>query len=213
MNIKHILWDWNGTLINDTSLCVKILNNFLTIRSKSSISVNFYRNNFYFPVSGFYKSIGLPHEGKEFNLLSKMFISNYKDLWKQCSLQPHAEKVLRKINDLNLKQSILSAGHQNDVASFVSELGLNKYFYSVNGTNNIQAQGKVGTALKLTSKLNLQPQEILLVGDTLHDSQVGDYIGCPTLLFSKGHNSPSTLATSKRKIIDDLMQLMDFVQH
>ena len=103
MNIKHILWDWNGTLINDTSLCVKILNNFLTIRSKSSISVNFYRNNFYFPVSGFYKSIGLPHEGKEFNLLSKNAKGLTDEIISLIGNMNRGSKELSEFKELNKK--------------------------------------------------------------------------------------------------------------
>ena len=31
---KHAIWDWNGTLLNDTWLCVEVLNGLLAIRKR-----------------------------------------------------------------------------------------------------------------------------------------------------------------------------------
>ena len=44
--IKHVIWDWNGTLINDGELCVSIVNELLLELSIPSVSLQFYRENF-----------------------------------------------------------------------------------------------------------------------------------------------------------------------
>ena len=76
MKVKEILWDWNGTLINDTSLCVDILNELLSDYGSDPISIDFYRNHFSFPISGFYKIISLPNTGIDFDKLSLMAKKN-----------------------------------------------------------------------------------------------------------------------------------------
>ena len=53
--IKHVIWDWNGTLVNDLELCVDILNLALIEHGKLPISVDQYKESFCFPVSKFYK--------------------------------------------------------------------------------------------------------------------------------------------------------------
>ena len=60
MKIKHIIWDWNGTLVNDAQLCVDIVNEILSEFDIPPVSFEFYRNNFSFPVRNYYDRLGLP---------------------------------------------------------------------------------------------------------------------------------------------------------
>ena len=213
MKIKEIVWDWNGTLINDTSLCVDILNKILFLHDKPSISIEYYRNNFSFPVSAFYKGISLPSSGKKFDDLSLSFISEYRLKWKECNLQPGVLQILKLIQQLGLRQSILSAGNQLDVEVFLDHFKLESFFNQVFGTDNIKAEGKIELGKKFITDSNLRPEEILLVGDTIHDLQVANEIGCLVLLFSQGHNSNNQLSGYSVQIINDLMEVAQYLQH
>ena len=84
-------------------------------------------------------------------------------------LQPGASFVLQTIHHYGIEQSILSAGKQEDVDRFILHHNLAKYFTSVNGTNNIRAEGKLNVGLEVVRKYECKPNKILLVGDTLHD--------------------------------------------
>ena len=57
--INHVIWDWNGTLIDDVDLCVDVLNQALASHKKSTISVTVQRI-ILFPVSEFYRLLNLP---------------------------------------------------------------------------------------------------------------------------------------------------------
>ena len=50
MRYKHIIWDWNGTLLDDRWLCVEGINQALVKRDLNPITENKYRENFTFPV-------------------------------------------------------------------------------------------------------------------------------------------------------------------
>ena len=41
---KHIIWDWNGTLLDDAWLFVDIMNKILYQRKMNKITVKIYRN-------------------------------------------------------------------------------------------------------------------------------------------------------------------------
>jgi phosphoglycolate phosphatase len=207
------VWDWNGTLINDTSLCVDILNKLLSIYDQPLISIEYYRNNFSFPVSAFYKRISLPSSGKTFDDVSLFFISEYRLKWKECNLHQGVLQILKMIQQLGLRQSILSAGNQSDVELFVNHFKLDCFFNQVFGTNNIKAEGKIELGKKFITNSNLRPEEILLVGDTIHDLQVAKAIGCSVLLFSRGHNSNTQLSGYSVQIINDLMEVVQYLQH
>ena len=213
MRTKHIVWDWNGTLIDDVSLCVNVLNELLSDYELPEISIEFYRSNFSFPVSEFYKRISLPFSGHEFSRISHSFISKYRQKWTACSLQPNVIKILDVLNKLGLQQSILSAGNQIDVNMFVNHFGLDGYLCQILGTDNIKAEGKIQLVQKFFSTSSLESDEILFVGDTLHDLEVGNHIGCRTLLFSKGHNSKSLISNNNAYVIDDLMEIVGYLQH
>ena len=213
MKIKEIVWDWNGTLINDTSLCVDILNKVWFLHDGPSISIEYYRNSCSFPVSAFYKGISLPSSGKKFDDLSLSFISEYRLKWKECNLQPGVLQILKLIQQLGLRQSILSAGNQLDVEVFLDHFKLESFFNQVFGTDNIKAEGKIELGKKFITDSNLRPEEILLVGDTIHDLQVANEIGCLVLLFSQGHNSNNQLSGYSVQIINDLMEVAQYLQH
>ena len=213
MKIKEIVWDWNGTLINDTSLCVDILNKLLSIYDQPLISIEYYRNNFSFPVSAFYKRISLPSSGKTFDDVSLFFISEYRLKWKECNLHQGVLQILKMTQQLGLRQSILSAGNQSDVELFVNHFKLDCFFNQVFGTNNIKAEGKIELGKRFITASDSLPEDILLVGDTIHDLQVANEIGCSVLLFSQGHNSKNQLSGFSVPIINDLMEVSQYLQH
>ena len=213
MKIKLVLWDWNGTLVDDASLCVDILNELLSEYEKSNITLEFYRENFSFPVDNFYRKISLPHNGDEFEEISKKFILRYREKWKKCSLQQNTLDILRHFESLNIKQIILSAGNQYDVEKFIKYYGLDFFFEQILGTDNIKAEGKVELAMNFFSKSDYKAEEILIVGDTLHDLEIGNKIGCMTILSSMGHNSKPFLAGFHDHLIDDLRDISRYLLH
>jgi phosphoglycolate phosphatase len=213
MSITHIFWDWNGTLIDDASFCVSILNKLLAGNNKEQIDLEYYRSKFCFPVSKFYRTISLGALSSEFDKISNVFIQNYRKSWFKCSLQPFSKEVLETLNRNGISQSILSAGMQKDVESFIKYHDLNRYFSIICGTKDIRADGKLSFGLHLMKTLQLNPSEILLVGDTIHDYEVATYLGCKTLLFTGGHNDKTVLTACKCNIIDSLTDVLDFVLH
>ena len=108
MRTKHIVWDWNGTLIDDVSLCVNVLNELLSDYELPEISIEFYRSNFSFPVSDFTKESHYPLVVMSLAESHFFFISKYRQKWTACSLQPNVIKILDVLNKLGLQQSILS---------------------------------------------------------------------------------------------------------
>ena len=58
MKYKHILWDWNGTLLDDRWLCVESINKILKKRKMPPILEKTYRKTFCFPVMKYYESLG-----------------------------------------------------------------------------------------------------------------------------------------------------------
>ena len=210
--IKHIIWDWNGTLLNDTWLCVEVLNGLLKKRGRGAISNEDYRNNFGFPVIHFYNYLGFDTDVDSFEKVSHEFINDYEARWfDECSLHPDASDVLAMMSEKGLTHSVLSAAKQEALESGISHFGIRKHFTGLCGTDNIFAHGKIERGLQWIDQLYWDPSEIVLIGDTLHDFEVAQAMGVECILLGHGHHAPERLATSRKPVANSLSELVELV--
>lgn len=73
----HIIWDWNGTLVNDLDYAVSAINRVLSDYRLATISRDHYRNIFRFPVRDYYESLGFDFNRVSFEEVGTRFIENY----------------------------------------------------------------------------------------------------------------------------------------
>ncbi|NNG28138.1 MAG: HAD family hydrolase, partial [Ignavibacteriaceae bacterium] len=78
LKYDHIIWDWNGTLLNDVELCAFIMNNLLRKESLPEISLKKYREIFTFPVEEYYKLAGHNFNNNSFEVLGREFMIEYE---------------------------------------------------------------------------------------------------------------------------------------
>jgi len=210
--IKHIIWDWNGTLVNDLELCVEILNCMLLEHGKHPISIDEYRETFFFPVSKFYKFLGLPSNGVKYDILAKSYIKMYRDRFMRCELHCKVKETLKELESFAISQSILSAGYQNDVENFTRYYEVSQFMSKIDGSDNIEARGKEDRAGEHLDSLDLKPTQALMVGDTIHDWEVAQSIGCKAILFELGHIKKDRLRRVQTPIIKCLSEVVRWVR-
>ena len=210
--VKHVIWDWNGTLLDDVGLCVDILNQVLNCNQKPSLSVEKYRELFFFPVAEFYKGLGLPYQGPEYDELATNYIASYRKRFIECNLHNGALCTLNYLSSIGVSQSILTAGMQADIENFAFHYKVSEYMNLIDGANNSYAMGKLDRIDLHFQKLQLDPHEVILVGDTLHDWQTSQLINCKAYLFNKGHINEKRLCEANAPILDALSDLMGLVR-
>ncbi|MFA8342118.1 MAG: HAD family hydrolase [Rhodothermaceae bacterium] len=208
-NYKHVIWDWNGTLIDDTVLCMDLMNYFLRQQNKKEIDLDIYKNIFTFPVYNYYLKAGIEMSEEEFKTLSIDFIEKYEAFKYDCKLFTDVKETLEKINSVNIKQSVLSAYKQDSLLEFLGHYDLLNNFENIVGLDNIYAAGKIENGKKLIKKIGVDPKEIVLIGDTLHDLEVANEIGADCILVSRGHQSRERLINSENRVVDSLKALFN----
>ena len=77
MNYKHIIWDWNGTIVDDSWLSVEVLNGILKSFNLPEVGKEDYRENFSFPVINYYRKLGLNVSKEKFDEIGKIFIDSF----------------------------------------------------------------------------------------------------------------------------------------
>ncbi|MGE0631241.1 MAG: HAD family hydrolase [Pseudobdellovibrionaceae bacterium] len=199
---KHVIWDWNGTLLNDVDHAVTTVNRLLTVRGLPQIEKEYYRQVFEFPVINYYKAIGFNFERESFEDVSHEFVQLYMDGFHHCPLVFGAKDTLETIQALKITQSILSAADQESLDVMVSHFELKQYFSSVNGIENKFASSKIQKGMDLISSSSHGLSETVLIGDTEHDLEVGQHLGIDVVLVGHGHQCPTRLSRVHDKVIN-----------
>ena len=205
--IKHIIWDWNGTLFNDVELSVSVMNSILSERLLPTMSIDYYKSIFTFPVIDYYKKLNIDFGKEPFNEIGKLFIDRYEARKHESKLHDGTEELLIYLKNKGISQSILSAYSQTTLEEIISYYKIDSYFNNIVGLNHIYADSKIENGKKLMKRLNHNKHEILFIGDTVHDFEVAEEIGISSVLFSKGHQCLEILKTTGTKIIGDLNEI------
>jgi phosphoglycolate phosphatase len=211
MSYKHVIWDWNGTLLDDVDIGVKILNYMQKKRDIAETSLKEYRRIFTFPVEKYYERAGLMDTGLSFKELAEDYIEQYNIAVETIVLYKDAKKVLEKLNACGISQSILTAGPEELVSGQLKAFDISKYFVALTGKTDHYASGKEELAEVHMEKLGVDASDMIFVGDTMHDVEVAQRIGCDYLLVSHGHQDIEYLAQGEIATANDLNDVVSFI--
>ena len=209
MRYKHIVWDWNGTLLDDLWLCIESINFVLESRGMSTVDKESYKSIFTFPVIKYYECLGFDFSKEKFPIPG--FLNYYRNHFKKCNLHQYVHEVLKKNKDNRLTQSILSAGKQDSIMDWVAHHKIDHYFNAIVGIENDAADGKTDAGLNWLSKVDTPKKEILLIGDTVHDSDVAEQMGVHCVLVDIGHVSRERLLKTGRNVFESLDSLNKYI--
>lgn len=205
---RGIIWDWNGTLLDDNLLAVECMNRMLIRRGLPVLSIERYKDVFTFPVQDYYQRVGFDFDIEPFEIPALEFIDQYNSLVRDCSLQKKTIEVLTCFRNCGIRQYILSAMQQETLDQCLDHYQINHFFEKVSGLDDHYAKSKLDTGLLMIRELHLDPGELLLIGDTVHDFEVASALGCSCILVSNGHQSHERLVETGVPVIEDLLQLL-----
>lgn len=206
---RHIIWDWNGTLLDDAWLCVEIINEMLCDRGKRPITHGLYMKEFGFPVRHFYERLGFDFSVESFEALACEYISKYDERCRECKLHDHAVDVVSHCAQGGLEQSILSAYHQERLEGMLDFFELSPLFTRVMGLDDHHAHGKIEQGIRLVAESGFDPGQAVLIGDTTHDHEVAQEAGVDCILFAGGHYLEQRLQSCGVSVLTSLAQLLE----
>lgn len=209
---KYIFLDFNGTIIDDVDLCLKLLNQILIHQNKKTVSKEEYKSIFTFPVKKYYALAGVDFNLDSFESLADWFIKEYQPLSMKCGLFPHLKETLAILKEKGYHLVILSASEQHNLLEQCQNYGIMPYFDAILGIDNIHAESKVGIALAYMNEHHIDGKDVLFVGDTLHDLEVSKAIQSHAFLVSCGHQSIEVLKQGGVPILSSVADLVDCVE-
>jgi len=211
---KHIIFDWNGILLDDLWLAVSVIDKMLRSRKIGVMNKELYCEVFDFPVYDYYKKIGFDFNNESFEKVGTEFINNYNKRQYECSLHKGSKEFLEHLKQKNIVLSVLSARLIESLNHNLEYYNISHLFTNISGLSDHYANGKNEIGKKLVDSLNFHKSETLLIGDTLHDSEVADEIGIDCFLIAAGHQSKNRLSSSNKPIFDDITYVAElFLAH
>lgn len=204
---RNIIWDWNGTLLDDLEVCVASINRLLNKRKIAPLNIPRYLEIFTFPVKDYYLTAGFDFTEETFETVAVEFMEHYLQLVRTSGLHSGVEKTLSYFRDSGRSQIILSAMEKTELMKLVKELRIEDYFTNIFGIDDHLANGKLSLALAAIEKTGFTREETCLIGDTLHDAEVARELGIHCLLVADGHQSEKRLRTSGYPVIRSLSEV------
>lgn len=210
-NKKVIIWDWNGTLLNDVQLCVSCMNEVLSKRNIPQLNVERYRDIFTFPVKEYYQKAGFNFQEEDFEIPAMEFIAHYYQRIPEAGLFSCVQDVLTSFRDKGLRQLVLSAMEHQQLINSLKSKGILGFFDKVSGLTDHYAHSKVALGQVLLADEIDQKEEMLLIGDTLHDLEVAKELGVDCVLVASGHQSKKRLVKETEWVYDNLLGVAELL--
>jgi phosphoglycolate phosphatase len=177
LEIESLIWDWNGTLLDDVEVNVRTVNDMLSKRGLTQLDMATYKELFCFPVQSFHRQIGFDFEKESIEEISKEYHFTYKLYENSIRLNSDANFVLDSLCNKGTSQYILSAAMQDDLVKMLNHFNISNKFKGIYGVSDICAAGKIEIGKKLMQDNALNPSKTLIIGDTLHDVEVAKSLG------------------------------------
>lgn len=204
---KTIIWDWNGTLLDDLELSLYSVNLLLEERNLPRLTTDRYKDIFGFPVINYYMAAGFDFDKEPFEVPAKQYVKLYGAGAPELKLFPDVTETLNFFKENNYQQIVLSAMKDDNLKMMIEHAGISHFFDGIFGIKDNYAREKVSLGIQVVEKLKLNPSECVMIGDTLHDAEVAEQCGFDCILFCGGHVSKQRLESKNTRIIDALSEL------
>ena len=203
--MKYLLWDFNGTIVDDVDLGVSCINKLIKkYLKRSPLTREEYRRIFTFPVREYYERAGFDLNKFDFESLGQEWMELYDEGFKDVRVYDAVIECLKEAINKGYHNVVISASKHDKLIEELQMLGLDSYFEEILGIEDIYAASKVALARKWAKDKN---GEFIMLGDSLHDEEVAKAIGAKCILIADGHQSSEVLQKADSMIINDLREL------
>lgn len=213
MASRHLVWDWNGTLLDDLPVVVAATNAALAGAGGGPVTVPEHRRHFRRPIADYYAQVlGRPVDEDEFARLDKVFHDTYQAMLPGCRLTADAREAVALWAG---PQSLLSMWHHADLVPTVDRFGLTRHFARVDG-RRVPLGGAVDHKAPYLSRhlaaQRLDPATVVVIGDTVDDAHAAAAAGAGCVLYSGGFSDPELLRATGVPVVDSLVEAVELAR-
>lgn len=209
--VRQILWDWNGTLLDDLWYAIGVRNRIFPLFGLPTMdSLEEYYQQFTFPVKLYYERAGVTDEN--FDQVAHAWMDEYVRGHESIPLHQDAADTVHRLRNAGLRQVVLSASKLEILRKQLECYpALDGCFDEVLGLSDIYARSKEAIGCAYLQQCGIPAGESVMLGDTLHDADVARAMGAQCILVARGHQSRETLETAGVPVCDSLAEAADLL--
>ncbi|MFI6286680.1 HAD family hydrolase [Streptomyces sp. NPDC051018] len=208
----HLVWDWNGTLLDDITAVVGATNAAFGEIGVEPITVERYRELYCVPIPLFYeRMMGRLPTDTEWEAMDVVFHRVYTEHRVACALTEGVEELLREWGEAGRSQSLLSMYVHDELVPVVRGYGIESHFIRVDGR-----RGPSGGSKALSMERHLvalagtaAPERTVVIGDAVDDAVAAAHVGARAVLYTGGSHSRASLETAGVPVVDTLAEAVE----
>jgi phosphoglycolate phosphatase len=201
------VFDWNGTLFDDTPATLKATNKVLATFGIAPLDLHTLQEKFSFPLIHFYERVGISPDDylKHAEEEGAAYIEAYESFNGDCEIAEGAIELLEWLRDKDVHTMILSNHMQDNLNADVARLGIAPYMRHVSGNTEratmTQGLSKQIRLVAYMEEHGFDPEKTFIIGDSHEEPELAKRLGILGISIAGGLLSAGRLEKYKADYI------------
>src|SRR4051812_1032065 len=218
--IKLVAFDWNGTIFDDIEGGTRAESATRAHFGFKNTTAEEIRKHFIIPIRKYWINAGLSEEffDKHSGEIDAEFMKNYEPEEAVSPIRKNTKEILDWLESQNI-QSVIASNHiVPHIEKQTTRFGIRRYFKAIlardvfGDITHHKRTFKDELLAKYVEDNQLNPQEVIIVGDTTEEIEIGRKLGYFTISITNGWQSEDRLkAAAPDYLIHDLIELKDII--
>jgi phosphoglycolate phosphatase len=207
--MKTLIWDYNGTIVDDVNVSLKVENYMLRERGmKYGYTREEYKDLFCFPITEYYRKLGYTFESESFEQLSEEYNRLYDEMFSECTIVEGTADKIKEASSYGFRNVIISACRNDKLHKQMKLLHAEQSFDEMLGIENDLGGSKIDMAKGWMMSTDTDPNECMYIGDTLHDMDTAVSMGIEKyVLVACGHQSYKVLHEKTNHVVHTMEEV------
>jgi phosphoglycolate phosphatase-like HAD superfamily hydrolase len=209
-HVRHVVWDWNGTILDDNDATLAAVNEVCAAFGRAPVDLDHWRSIYRRPLADTYRDLlGRSISADDWAEIDRRYHAAYRLLLPTIGLSPGIPDQLYRWRDAGGTQSLLSMWFHDELVPEVTGRGLAGLFDRVDGLRGaVGGHGKADHLVAHVRALDLDPADVLLVGDVVDDALAAQAAGTRCVLVTTGMCDRPALERSGMPVVDSIAEAL-----
>lgn len=215
-----VIFDWNGTLFDDTALCCEATNHVVQQLGGSPVSLPTFQQEYTLPLKSFYVRLGCDPKRveEETETVFTAWGHYYETRVDTIPLREGGLPLLQTINQHGYISAILSNHNTPSISAQVGRLGITSFFKDVLANDPDEYRSlmhKADKGARLQTFIDTHSIETgVVVGDSPEEIEIAHHYGFLGVGIANGFCSEARIrAANPDYMIEQLTQLPNIITH
>jgi phosphoglycolate phosphatase-like HAD superfamily hydrolase len=195
VRVSHIVWDWNGTLLDDNTVVLAAVNDVCAYYGRAALTWEEWQGFYSRPVRACYeRMLARVLTDDDWARVDRLYHDRYDLLLHTSGLAAGVPDELHSWSATGRTQSLLSMWFHSQLVPTVAGHGLAELFQRIDGLpGELGGESKTEHLVRHLEAQNLDPADVLMIGDVVDDAEAALAVGAQCILVATGAMNRSAL--------------------